>query len=486
MDLDARMRMARTHRLLKETRSAVAHYRAVARYLSLAGHPLQAIAVLKELLQLEPDHEETLLFLAKLYARTAGAEPSTQNVGRVAVPIVEDTTGPIALPGGMPLSATGVWRAIRPMATDVFTVVHEAEEVGAADVNLSIAKELESLDEELELTDGDVLDERPLTDDGEPVPEDDDPLAGVPDLEASYELLGPVTTEDVVLPRVPLFASLSPQAFIDLGHAMVFQRAGPGDVIFREGDAGDSCIVIARGRASVTRTTEDGGEVELMHLEEGGLAGLFALLSAQVRQANLRADDHVEYFEIDRLAVDKLIEKYPETRAQLRDLFQTRLVLNLLAVLPVFTGLTPETREELAARFVREGCEPGTAFLAPDLAEDALWVVLEGRANIEGIPGGHELGVFPGDFVGTFAGIHGGSSPLSAVAVDKLEVAKLAHADLNEVLQTHPDLEKLDAAFNDEDLMIDDHVFAGSGRLPGGFAKLKRVFTVSAEGEPAQ
>ena len=42
MDLDARMRMARTHRLLSDKKPAVAHYRAVARYLSLSGHPLQS------------------------------------------------------------------------------------------------------------------------------------------------------------------------------------------------------------------------------------------------------------------------------------------------------------------------------------------------------------------------------------------------------------------------------------------------------------
>ena len=56
MDLDARMRTARTYRLLERGPDAVAHYAAVARYLSLAGHPLQAIAVLKELLQVDPQH----------------------------------------------------------------------------------------------------------------------------------------------------------------------------------------------------------------------------------------------------------------------------------------------------------------------------------------------------------------------------------------------------------------------------------------------
>jgi hypothetical protein len=84
MDLDARMRMARTHRLLGDDRQAINHYRSVARYLSLSGQPLGAIAVLKELLLVDPGHEETLLFLAKLYARTRSADAT--NTGRVAVP----------------------------------------------------------------------------------------------------------------------------------------------------------------------------------------------------------------------------------------------------------------------------------------------------------------------------------------------------------------------------------------------------------------
>jgi hypothetical protein len=133
MDLDARMRIARTYRLLDDATDAVAHYGAVARYLSLAGHPLQAVAVLKELLQVDPRHEETLLFLAKLYARTRAADPT--NRGRVAVPILDsgDTSdaGVHPLTDGLPMTATGIWRAIRPEATEDLAVIHSADEVGA-------------------------------------------------------------------------------------------------------------------------------------------------------------------------------------------------------------------------------------------------------------------------------------------------------------------------------------------------------------------
>lgn len=463
MDLDARMRMARTHRLLAEKRQAVAHYRAVARYLSLAGHPLQAIAVLKELLQVDPKHEETLLFLAKLYARTAGAERSTMNVGRVAVPIADPPTGPIALPEGLPASATGVWRAIRPMSTDVFTAIHEADEVGAHAV--SIADELRELEENtLDIDEEDVLEEQEL-----------DPLAGVPDLE-DYELLGPVTTEDLVLPKVTLFSSLDAAAFISLGHAMVFQRAGPGDVIFKEGDPGDSCLVIAHGRAVATRTADDGEEIELMRLEEGGFAGLFALLAAQHRQANLRAETHLEYFEIDRLAIAKLLEEHPSVKPALRDLFAERLVLNLLAVLPLFAELDADTRLELAGRFVRKTYEPEDELFYPLYEADGLWVILEGEARVVGLADDRKTTLVPGDFVGSFAGVHKGQTKLSTVANTQVAAALLTHKELADLLAAHRDLDGVDLAFQNEGLMLDTHVFAGSGRLPGGFTQLKAVF----------
>ena len=216
MDLDARMRIARTYRLLGDGNDAVAHYGAVARYLSLAGHPLQAIAVLKELLQVNAHHEESLLFLAKLYARTRAADVTGR--GRVAVPIVDtaasagDGSGVNALEGGMPATATGIWRAIRPEPTGELSVINDADDVGA----------------EIEPDEVDDENVTALSDEGG--------AEGV-DLVASK-------FEDSVLTRVPLFASLDAAAFVTLGHAMVLLRADKGDVVFAPGDPGDSCLVI--------------------------------------------------------------------------------------------------------------------------------------------------------------------------------------------------------------------------------------------------
>lgn len=460
MDLDARMRMARTHRLLSEKKHAVAHYSAVARYLSLAGQPLMAIGVLKELLQVDPRHEETLLFLAKLYARTAGAEPS--NRGRVAVPIADEPPpGHIALPNGLPSSGTGLWRAIRPLGTDVLEVNAAEEDDG----DVSIAAELRELEPTLDIDEGDVVEERPASGEGaalEPEPDD-------------FEILGPLTTEDIVLPKVPLFSSLSPEAFIELGHAMVFQRAQPGDVIFDEGDAGDSCIVISRGRARVTRRNDEGEDVELSVLKDGDFAGLFALLASETRLARLVAETHLEYFEIDRLAVERLVAKDPHAKEAIHELFRERLLLNLLAVLPVFTGLSAEKRAEVAARFVDESHPANAEVLRRGYEHDGLWVLLEGTVRLSTGESGSDdhTQLLPGHFFGSFAGTDGAAADARAVALEPVVVTALPGPALAEILKEHADLAGVRDAFRREGLALTKHVFAGNGRLPGGFVRVQ-------------
>lgn len=496
MDLDARMRMARTHRLLGEKKQAVAHYRSVARYLSLAGQPLQAIAVLKELLQVDPRHEETLLFLAKLYARTRVSEGHAR--GRVAVPIADPPTGPIALPEGLPMSATGVWNAIRPMATDVFTVVHEAEDVGAEIGDggaVSVAAELRELEDTLDLDEDDIVAEAPAEEDagglyldeattvarpsagndGAPTTSDD-PF-GTFDVDADeYEILGMLSTEDILLPQVPLFSSLPPEAFVDLGHAMVFHRANEGTVLFEEGDPGDSFIVFSRGRAKASRVGDNGEEVELMQLGEGDFAGLFALLSAQQRNARLTALTYVEYFEIDRLAVDELIDKHPQVKVALAHFFRERLLLNLLAQLPCFSTLSATERQNLVHRFKNKAHEADDELFYQGFEHDGLWVVLEGKVRVgrEGQPA--EVTLVPGDYVGSFAGSDEGETEMGAVAAEKAVVALLSHKAFGDVLKVHPDLAGVRKGIEDAGLMISGHVFAGNGRLPGRLVNLKPVF----------
>jgi CRP-like cAMP-binding protein len=397
MDLDARMRMARTWRLLESPKEAVAHYGAVARYLSLGGHPLQAIAVLKELLQVDPTHEDSLLFLAKLYARTRAADAS--NRGRVAVPILD---GPAGAPstGGSPLSVTGLWRAIRPTATDDLAVVHSADDVGA------------------------VVDHAEEVDDAD--------IAGVEDDLAGFE---------AVLSRAPLFSGLDAAAFVELSHAMVLARAEAGDVVFSAGEPGDSCVVIARGEAVVKRGRALGGavaEVEVDRLGPGDVAGLFALVRTEARQASLVATTALDYFEIDRAAVERLLQRHPTSRAALAVVLRDRLVATLCAEVPLFSRLPADERQRVLGDFAVTLVADAERIFPADHVDDGFWIVLDGalvigedRDDGRVDPCAHLL---PGDWVACAAGTLATPAGVSAQAVGPTALAALTPATMRTLL----------------------------------------------------
>jgi CRP-like cAMP-binding protein len=398
MDLDARMRMARTFRLLEAPKEAVAHYGAVARYLSLGGHPLQAIAVLKELLQVDPTHEESLLFLAKLYARTRAADAS--NRGRVAVPILDGQGGGQA-GDAPPLSVTGLWRAIRPATTDDLAVVHSADDVGAV-----------------------VDDEATAVDDADIAAVDED-LAGV----------------EAVLAKAPLFAGLDAAAFVALSHAMVLQRVEAGDVVFAAGESGDSCVVIARGEAVVKRGRMVDGrvaDVEVDRLGPGDVAGLFALVRTEARQASLVATTALEYFEIDRAAVERLLRTHPSARAALALVLRNRLVATLCAEVPLFARLPEADRQRILDDFAVTLARDAEPLLPADHVDDGFWIVLDGavvvgddRADGRVDPSAHLL---PGDWLACAAGTARGAAGMSAQAVGPTAVAALTPATMRTLL----------------------------------------------------
>jgi CRP-like cAMP-binding protein len=394
MDLDARMRIARTYRLLDDATDAVAHYGAVARYLSLAGHPLQAIAVLKELLQVDPRHAETLLFLAKLYARTRAADPS--NRGRVAVPIVVDSVdsgdaGVHPLTDGLPMTATGIWRAIRPAAAEDLAVIHSADDIGA------------------------VV---------------DDAVVEAADVEAVDEALG---FEEEVLSRVPLFASLDAAAFVSLSHSMMLARADVGEVVFREGEPGDSCLVIVKGEAVVTRS-HAGAAIERNRLGPGDVAGLFALVRAEARQATLTAATPLEYFEIDRSAVEALLDHHPAAALALATVVKDRLVDALFREVPLFAALTDAARAAATARFTVRVLSDGDELFDAFMDNDGFWLILDGALVIgtEDAEGRFlaQTHLQAGDWVACGVGSTGAAGVI-AQAVGRVSVASLPHVTVH-------------------------------------------------------
>jgi len=83
------------------------------------------------------------------------------------------------------------------------------------------------------------------------------------------------TGEETVrlLSRVSLFADLAPTDLEQLAQVAVPRSYVAGEVVFREGDSGDTCFVIRSGTVRVTRRHSDGRIITLAELRPGAMFG---------------------------------------------------------------------------------------------------------------------------------------------------------------------------------------------------------------------
>src|SRR4051812_50154137 len=91
-----------------------------------------------------------------------------------------------------------------------------------------------------------------------------------------------------LLERTPLFAGLSPGELEELAKVAVPRSYEPGQVVFREGDEGDTCFVVRSGAVKITR--EHGGRtIALAELRAGDTFGELSMFGGEVRSATAQA-----------------------------------------------------------------------------------------------------------------------------------------------------------------------------------------------------
>jgi CRP/FNR family transcriptional regulator, cyclic AMP receptor protein len=98
-------------------------------------------------------------------------------------------------------------------------------------------------------------------------------------------------SEEVVelLGNVPVFSTLVHDDLERIAQFAVPREFEPGEVVFREGDASDTCYVVRDGRARALRTHRDGRTLTLATFGPGDIFGELALFEDEKRSATVEA-----------------------------------------------------------------------------------------------------------------------------------------------------------------------------------------------------
>jgi CRP-like cAMP-binding protein len=96
-----------------------------------------------------------------------------------------------------------------------------------------------------------------------------------------------------LLGRVPVFETLAPPDLERVAQVAVPRRFSTHQVIFREGDASDTCYVVETGHARAVREHADGRSIALAHFGPGDIFGELAMFDDERRSATVEAIEDV-------------------------------------------------------------------------------------------------------------------------------------------------------------------------------------------------
>jgi CRP/FNR family transcriptional regulator, cyclic AMP receptor protein len=131
------------------------------------------------------------------------------------------------------------------------------------------------------------------------------------------------TTE--LLRRVPVFADLEDDALRRVADVAVPRRFAAGEVVFREGDASNTCYVVRSGRARAVHEHADGRSITLANFGPGDIFGELAMFDDERRSATVETIEETEAIAILGGDMRRLLSEHPEIAAELLSALGRRL-----------------------------------------------------------------------------------------------------------------------------------------------------------------
>ena len=144
------------------------------------------------------------------------------------------------------------------------------------------------------------------------------------------------------LSKVDVFRALDAEKIDRLARGLRMAIFGPGEVILRQGDPGDSLYLVRTGRVALELATRGGGRREIATLSAGQFFGEMSLMTGESRSATVVAKSDVDCYIVDKGAFQQILEEKPELAGVISDILTHRqLSLEGTNMTPV--GLTTES-----------------------------------------------------------------------------------------------------------------------------------------------
>lgn len=180
---------------------------------------------------------------------------------------------------------------------------------------------------------------------------------------------------------LPFLSELTRESFIAVARSLTILRLKDGDVVMRQGEAGDSLFLVASGELRVYVQTPDGPK-DVAHLFENTLLGEMALITGQPRTASVAGVGECDVIQVSKTALHAVMAAVPAVREGLDRFSRERLIKNLLQTSPLFVPFTKSQQGELLRRFEGHEIEPGVDIIREGERGQGLFLILSGEVDV--------------------------------------------------------------------------------------------------------
>ena len=110
----------------------------------------------------------------------------------------------------------------------------------------------------------------------------------------------------------PLFATLSDNQRQKMINMSSFCSYGPGEIIVKENEDGDSLFMLINGHVSIRKPSSPHEYAEIAQLQRGDIFGEMTVFTGTTRSATIQSISKVDLLEVNRQAIAELIDEEPD------------------------------------------------------------------------------------------------------------------------------------------------------------------------------
>jgi NTE family protein/lysophospholipid hydrolase len=126
-----------------------------------------------------------------------------------------------------------------------------------------------------------------------------------------------------------LFGKLDEKVIADIERRVEWKRLNGGELLFKQGETGDSLYVVISGRLKAVIENDDGSQRVVGEITRGESVGEMALFTGEERSATVCAVRDTELIRFSKLAFEEISKEYPQVVMQIAQILIHRLRENI-------------------------------------------------------------------------------------------------------------------------------------------------------------